>query len=695
MIIIFIILIVILILLYKLNLVKNKYLNSLVKYILISLICSTILELTIFNFRYYESLLINKDEYLELKDYKLQGINCDNECEIVDKDNAYIEINGLDNKLNTLYIDLSNDSNLFLTYELSFTDEANQLYLVAGDREYASTISNSYYAKVNPSGNVYDIKIRLKSIKDDKKFKINKIAINPTVPLFISNIRLILCFIVIFSILCINPKNNLFELKYNFKYSIIITGIIMVLISLCYGGLTYLNNKTYTVRENSHFSQYKNLAKSLAKGQFYLDLEVSPKLEELDNPYDTHYRDSKVERYSEYFWDYAYYKGKYYSYFGIVPCAMLYLPYYLVTHHNLPNNIAMGIVLFLLNIAIFYLLYQVIKKYFPKTSYMWYLILGIFMVMVGGVPFFAGEPTFYNLPVSLGITFSCFGLGLWIKATLKDKLNAKYLFLGSLCMALVAGCRPQLLLGSFLALIIFGDYVFKKREMFSKKSIKETILFMLPYIIVAMFLMYYDYARFGNIFDFGANYNLTTNDMTKRGFKLDRIFLGLYYFFIAPSKISTLFPFLENYRLTTSYLGKSIYEKMYGGFYFRNLICLLGLLFYKFKKDINNKQLSNICLASLIFSIIIVIADTEMAGILPRYIYDFSWLLCIGTIIVILSLLNNKNLHIEFKKLIITLIFISVIYNCFTFFMGDSILVENDNLRTIYYYLYYMFNFWL
>lgn len=30
--------------------------------------------------------------------------------------------------------------------------------------------------------------------------------------------------------------------------------------------------------------------------------------------------------------------------------------------------------------------------------------------------------------------------------------------------------------------------------------------------------MWYNAARFGSPFDFGANYNLTSNDMTRRGF---------------------------------------------------------------------------------------------------------------------------------------------------------------------------------
>ncbi len=42
-------------------------------------------------------------------------------------------------------------------------------------------------------------------------------------------------------------------------------------------------------------------------------------------------------------------------------------------------------------------------------------------------------------------------------------------------------------------------------------------------VLVAVGLMWYNAARFGSPFDFGANYNLTSNDMTHRGFAVGRL----------------------------------------------------------------------------------------------------------------------------------------------------------------------------
>ena len=75
-------------------------------------------------------------------------------------------------------------------------------------------------------------------------------------------------------------------------------------------------------------------------------------------------------------------------------------------------------------------------------------------------------------------------------------------------MALIAGCRPQLLLVIFTAIPIFWNTVFKDRKLFSKSSIANTLLFVVPIAVFALFMFHYNYARFGSPTDFGATYIL-------------------------------------------------------------------------------------------------------------------------------------------------------------------------------------------
>ena len=690
--IIFIIIFITLLIIYRTKLIKNNYLKLLSKYLLISLGISTILELTIFNYRFYESLFFTNNSK-EITDYTyIDGITCEGKTCKIKEDTSYIEITNLDTKVNNIELKLNSDKLLITKFNLSFTDDSNTEYLNAGSRVYSKGVTRSHYFRLEPSGNVH--KIRLEVKETNANFTIESIKLNTQVPFFISSFRLLLILVISLFIMIINPLNKLHELSYDFKHHKKLTIVIVIALSIIFSLSTFANSESYNFKKDSHIQQYDMLAVSLAHGKFSLDLPVTDKLLSLDNPYDPSERNN-LKRNADYYWDCAYYNGKYYSYFGIVPCLLTYLPFYLVTHHDLPNVAAMCIFITIFISSCFYLVYQIINKYFKKTSYIWYLLLSIFFTIASGLISFASYPILYNMPIITGLSFAILGLAFWLKSTNSKKLNSKYLFLGSLCMAIVAGCRPQLLLSSFFAIPIFSDYIFKKRELFSKKSIKETILFILPYLVIALALCYYNASRFGSIIDFGANYNLTTNDMTRRGFKLDRIFLGIYYFLLAPTKITPIFPFIEKAKLSTMYLGKTISESLYGGFLFINLISILGILSFKFKKVIEDKKLYKLSILSVIFALIIVIADTQMAGILPRYISDFAWLINLSTIIVLLSLLDKNILNKDFKKLIVILIMFSLISNCLIFFTESTILSKYNVLKTIYYYIYHSFMFWL
>ena len=161
-------------------------------------------------------------------------------------------------------------------------------------------------------------------------------------------------------------------------------------------------------------------------------------------------------------------------------------------------------------------------------------------------------------------------------------------------MALTAGCRAQFVLFAALVPVIFwkeicgmlpqkmrakalqkaggkalqkadGEALQKMRAGAGKAEegivgfgAGELAALILPYVLVAAGLMYYNAARFGSPFDFGAAYSLTSNDMTHRGFSLERILYGLWYFLFQPPQLSAKFPYLNGVLLETDYLGKMV-----------------------------------------------------------------------------------------------------------------------------------------
>lgn len=162
-----------------------------------------------------------------------------------------------------------------------------------------------------------------------------------------------------------------------------------------------------------------------------------------------------------------------------------------------------------------------------------------------------------------------------------------------------------------------------------------------PLIIIASAVMSYNYLRFGSITDFGANYNLTGNDMTHRGFHFDRIFLGIYYYLFILPDWSVCFPFIYESAKTTSYEGLTWFEGMSGGFFSNRIIIYLNFGIMKAKRFFQDIQEFIFASTAIILAVIVVIVDTQMAGIFSRYIMDFGWLLCISCMMIYLNIYEH------------------------------------------------------
>lgn len=659
-----------------------------------------VLSLECFVFSYQHFLTLN-NKSKKVTDYKIEEKTING----VEQKGIRIPLKNID--LTSLYFDVENKHDKLTTWRVYAFDKESKTYQLLNLTEHYRGIKKSYYKTIY---NTYDSDFLFLGMYKDNTFSVNEIILNPIIPIQISLSRVLLLFITISFFYLLRPSTSLYKEKvkdYPKKVNKILI-IFFVGISISTFVLTNINP---AFRKGSCFNvhfhggvtvdEYALLAESLSKGKIYLEKEPIKELKNIKNPYNTKAREQKLKNSKkEYLWDVAYHNGKYYVYFGIAPVLLTYLPFYVITGQHLSSNIVVWIALTLITAGFLLLMKQLIQKY-TKNINIGSLCLILLFFLLGNhfiLLYAAKRPDFYSIPILFGIMFSLMGINCWLRSIKKDhSLNKKYLLLGSFFMALVAGCRPQLLLISFSSIFIFKDYLKEKRFLL-KEGRRELLSFMLPYLIVAISCMWYNYARFGSIFDFGANYNLTTNDMTKRGFHLERIGLGLYYFLISVPRFSNIFPFIETLPLHTNYIGITIYENMYGGILMMSPLLIIGLLFFKFKKFFNNKNLYNLTMLFSISSIIILILDTNMAGILPRYILDFEWLLALSTVILLLNILetwkNKKEYTKILNKILYIVIVISLIYNFFLLFIDISYTLKST-IPNLFYKFYYLIQFWL
>ena len=170
---------------------------------------------------------------------------------------------------------------------------------------------------------------------------------------------------------------------------------------------------------------------------------------------------------------------------------------------------------------------------------------------------------------------------------------------------------------------------------------------MAPYVVVAVGLLGYNHARFGSLFDFGANYNLTVNDMTKRGMNVGRLAPALFAYFLQPPCASGVFPFIQPAPFDTTYLGQTIKEVTFGGI----LACLPVLWILPFAPRIlrlrmkarSTRTIMGVIVVLLVSGVAVALLDAEMAGILQRYYADFGFMFLAAA--VLLAFVVNENLE--------------------------------------------------
>ena len=205
----------------------------------------------------------------------------------------------------------------------------------------------------------------------------------------------------------------------------------------------------------------------------------------------------------------------------IVPALIFFVPFKLLFGVHLPTWIAVTFCGLMYCIVIYIFIYLIIKKYYKNISFGTYIVTDTIFIAMSAIVYLVFYGTIYSLPIMMSLMLGIIGLSFWIAASDSKKLNKIYLILGSLAIALIIGCRPQLAIILLFAFPIFWNDI-KEKRFFSVKGMANTLSVIVPFLIIGVGIMYYNYARFGSVMDFGANYNLTSNDMTHRGIVLAR-----------------------------------------------------------------------------------------------------------------------------------------------------------------------------
>lgn len=712
------------------------------KKILFLFVCVLLAELFVCNYRHFESLG-NRERTRKLSpsDIELEEgyFPAGDDVYLIVGDAPGIEIKGINEELSTACIDIriigsKEEMAKPVTIRQWVTDESHKLYYGLPDREIWQNETRSSYITYHLYGKCTDLRIVPEVLKGQQISL--SITLNPVIPLYFSWERAAFLFFLSCLVYALRPSSFLNRTAYirlKPAHRKILLALFFIMHLFLFRYLTGLN--PYFQREEQvNQRQYQELAESLRAGSFALLEEPAKALQEMENPYDLLYRNQVMSEAGEWYnWDHAYYKGKYYVYFGVVPAVLFYLPYYVITGTHLHNHVLIFFLSLLFTAGCMGVVHEMIRKWFPRTCLGVWLLLNELLLLGSGIIYMTKRPDLYTVPILSGLAFGMLGLWCFLLAGRGKEISLKYLGPGSFFTALTAGCRPQLFLLMLPATVLLWESAARPlvksaggavggwqpdgggscvaggqaeggRKKADSRMLSAVTVFALPMALVAAGLMYYNYSRFESVFDFGANYNLTMNDMRNRGFHLDRIPLGVLAYLFQPVKIIQRFPFMEAVYLDSQYMGVTIQEATYGGIFMTNLFAWFGLLPLLFRKYFKKYGRTpwRFALACLLAAAIIIVADTNMSGILQRYFGDFSVFLMLASataVLLVLERLSAGGSGREYLKgmilwsLLICLLW-QIGYQGMAFFLdtGESL----QELRPdLYAHVKYLVNFWV
>ena len=534
--------------------------------------------------------------------------------------------------------------------EVFARDEGNSYPYSLGDgRILLQSVPENRYLKVYPYGKVSDFYIRIQTADasgnaaagsyGELVVKYHGLSANGTIPFHFQAGRFVVLWAAVFGMLLLKKDSRLHQISFDAqdargrqKRFVVVLGFTAILLA----GAFFFVRINPACRQNLavHHAQYQELAEALSEGKVSVG-DAEEALLAMKNPYDTIALQAAGIGYRA---DYAYHNGKYYVYFGIVPVLLLYLPYYLLTGGALQNYVAVFVFFAGFIIAAAGFVYELMKRYFKEQPfYLWAVGTGM---LVGSYSMFylLIRPDLYHVPIVASAMFATGGLWLYLAGLNRPKKAVGLYAFGSFCMALTAGCRPQFILFAALAVVLFWERVFVKRELFSKKGWRQTAALVVPYVLIAAGLMAYNALRFGSPFDFGASYSMTSNDMTHRGTNLERILYGIWYFLFEPMQLEGKFPYLQSASIATDYLGKLVTESWFGGIFACSMLTWGIFLLGRLKKNgVLSKELTWFCCVSLAAALVIGCVDANGAGILIRYGCDVSFGIFLAAVVAVLG----------------------------------------------------------
>ncbi|MBQ2443650.1 MAG: hypothetical protein II501_00045 [Clostridia bacterium] len=704
------------------NIVPQRY-KGLFSFVTKTLTVVLMLELTLFNFNTYD-FLSGGYEQTEVDFSKVSVVNGNlNTDKSVTLNGGSIELENVGIPVGSISVNVSTEFSSSVDFKLRYADETNAQYRAA-PAEF-SVIKNNRRSATVPlafSGKVSKLMLSYtKPSGQENSINIKSVTLNKPVELEFNLLRIVT--ILFFAVLCYLLLNaDVFRKPvknsgHNMKAAALVLSVIFVYTAFVSITL-YRNDNQASLEEEFSLSSGNQITRELVdafeKGNAELDIQADSSLTSLENPYDWSQREEHNVVYS---WDHVFYNGKYYSYYGIAPVILLFIPYHLITGYYFPTVWAVMLFGSIGIVFLIKLLKAILERWFGEIPFGFAVSAMVIILCSCGVWANFVTPNFYEISQTSGFAFVTAGAYFMITSEIisDDKnINCTKLAIATSLLALAVLCRPTLAVYCMAALLFIAFGFLKIKKQFSadtskkKKDSKKGDMYikyfscaLIPFVVIGSIQMYYNYVRFGSFTDFGIDYSLTINDFTRAESHISQIFIGFFNFLFAMPLVDTVFPFIHSNftKLDTN------------GYYFVANTIACGIIFkalpslsylYAGKayslSSINSRRRNLILiLAVSVIAPFMIIFSIAESGYGVRYATDFDWQIVTGAFIIAFTVYSSiKNDAV--KRILGKLLVFSVVLSIVVFFAQ---LYEHHlvNVRTVQLHAGFMnlarcFEFW-
>jgi hypothetical protein len=622
-----------------------------------------LVELGVFGFPHWASLAAGDEITVTPDNATLDNVawNGDEGYFQLTAGHGQVGIEGFDAVVKTVWIEpVFFQSNTRQAVKVHYDDEG------AADRNTGSLdlvegVERNDYVIPTAMGHVTRVAVEFDS--DDAVMGIRQIVLNKTVPLFFNPLRVVvmaglalLVYWLLHEGLWRHPLNPASR-RQQVANGLLVGGCIVLLGAAVTAGQTIEGfAQTWRNLMTADYHQYAKLVDALLHGHVALEQVPDQSLLDATDPYDIVYR---WHNNTSYEWDYSYYNGKYYCYFGIVPALLLFLPGKVITGQHVSTAFATFLFSAVATWFLYLLWRAVVRRWFPKLPYVLYALGGFALFAVSQLVWAQNRPGMYEVALSAGAMFVFLGVWALFKATARRRLSLRWTGAAALALALAVGCRPNLVFVSALVPVMLwprlprrvpapaaGHALDGPRAQAApapgpvdwRATCRILLTVALPYVVVAAGLIAYNVARFGQIAEFGASYQLTITNVGAYGHRglfgsLLAAGYGVFAYLFTGLKLRPLYPFAQPVYAPMGGFMSYMYAELTPGL---GRLPLLWALLAAPRLGVGFKArrpLGRIMATLALLGLAEAAFISVMGGVIGRYEVDFAWLLALPALV--------------------------------------------------------------